>query len=337
MGIVAILLGQTFTAKAGELTKVGSTAANFLQMDAGARAMGMGGAYVAISDDASALYWNPAGLALGQGLRVGYQQVDMYAGIRHQLFTAMYSISPLNQIGLQVNYVNIGKMEQTTLEQPEGTSQYFDAGNMALGLSYGRQLTNRVSFGVSLKYIQERIWLETASGIAVDIGTIYNVAEKGIRIGMALTNLGPEMGIGDAPHLHFYKESQDDFPGAPQPESQLVTKQFPLPLAFTLGVAVNLFGEQALSVSDEHRLTVSVSAIDGFDSPFRTNYGMEYTWHDVFSLRAGWHQGYDTAKGSLGFGINIHQYTSLNMSIDYAYVDYGELGALNVWGLEFRL
>lgn len=323
--------------QAGDLTKVGATSANFLQMEVGARAMAMGGAYVGLADDAMALFWNPGGIGLNRGLRVAYQQTEMYAGIKHQLVSLMYAVSSTDQLGLLVNYLDVGKMEETTLVEPEGTGQYFDAANVSIGFTYGRQLTNRVSFGASIKYIQERIWLETARGFAFDIGTIYNISESGVRIGMALTNLGPEMSIGDAPHLRFYKDRSDDYPGSPQPESQLVTKEFPLPLAFSLGMAVNVFGPQAIRVNDEHRVTFSISAIDGFDAPFRTNYGLEYAWHEVFALRGGYHQNYDTAGLSLGFGLSIHKYTSLNLSIDYAWVDYGDLGSLNVWGLEFRL
>lgn len=323
--------------QADELTKVGATAANFLQMEVGARAMALGAAYVGLADDATALFWNPGGIGLNRGLRVAYQQTQMYADIRQQIFSLMYSLSESDQLGLLVNYLDIGKMEETTLQEPEGTGQYFDAANISLGLTYGRQLTNRVSFGVSTKYIQERIWLETARGFAFDIGTIYNIEEKGIRIGMALTNLGPEMGIGEAPHLRFYKEKSDDYPGSPQPESQLVTKTFPLPLAFSLGMSLNVLGPRALNVNEEHRLTISASAIDAFDAPFRSNYGVEYAWREIFALRGGYHLGYDTAKISLGFGMNIHKYTSLNLQIDYAWVDYGDLGSLNVWGLEFRL
>ena len=323
--------------QAGELTKVGATSANFLLMETGARAVALGGAYVALADGAEALYWNPGGIGLGNGLRMSYQQTQMYAGIRHQMLGVMYALSPQNQIGLMVNYVDVGKMEVTTLLSPEGTGQYFDAGNIAVGLTYGRRLTNRVSFGVSMKYIQERIWLETARGFAFDFGTIYNIAESGIRIGMALTNLGPDMGIGDAPHLRFYREQQDDYPGSPRPESQLVTKTFPLPLSFALGVSVNVLGPQAIKPNDEHRLTISTGINDSFDAPFRANYGLEYSWHELFALRGGYHQGYDTAGLAMGFGLNIQKYTNLNFSIDYAWVDYGDLGSFNMWGLEFKL
>ncbi len=334
--VVLTLLVAASVSFAGDLTKVGATSANFLQMEAGARAMALGGAYVGLADDATALIWNPGGIGFHPGVDVAYQQTEMYAGIRHQLLGLTYALTATDHLGLMINYVDVGQMEQTTLEEPDGTGLYFDASNLALGLTYNRQLTNRVSFGVSFKFVQERIWLEYAQGFAIDIGTMYNIAEKGVRIGMALTNLGPGIKIGDAPHLHFYKEKPDDYPGAPQPESQLVTKEFPLPLAFSLGMAVNVLGPQAISVNDEHRLTVSISATDGYDTPFRTNYGLEYSWRELFALRGGYHLNYDTAGLTLGFGLNIQKYTSLNLSIDYSWVDYGDLGSLDVWGLEFR-
>ncbi len=320
----------------GELTKVGTTAANFLQLRVGARAMAMGGAFVGLADDVSALYWNPAGITSGRGVRSFYQHSQLYAGLKHQSLGLTYALNPQNHMGLLVNYLDYGRMEQTTLESPDGTNQYFDAASMAIGLTYARQLTNRVSFGVTAKYIQERIWLEVARGYAFDIATLYNIKERGIRIGMNLSNLGPEMGIGDAPHLKFYRRQPDDYPGSPQPESQLSTRTFPLPLAFSLGLGVDIIGPAAFHQDEAQRLTTSFSITDGYDSPFRVNMGLEYAWHETLSLRGGYYLGYDTENYALGFGLNIFKYAKINLQLDYAWMNYGDLGSINTWGLEFK-
>ncbi len=331
-----ILLNVPSKARAGDLTKVGTTSANFLQLRVGARAIAMGGSFVGVANDGSALYWNPAGITNLPGIQAFYQNSRLYAGLKHQSFGLSYSLDQQNYLGLLVNYLDMGKMEQTTLESPDGTNQQFDAASMAIGLTFARQLTNRVSFGLTAKYIQERIWLEYARGYAFDIATLYTIREKGIRIGMNLSNLGPDMGIGEAPHLKFYKRKPDDYPGSPQPEAQLSTKTFPLPLAFSMGVSLDIIGQNALRHSEEHRLTIATSITDGYDSPFRMNFGTEYVCHDVLALRGGYYLNYDTENYALGFGLNIYKYARINLQLDYAWMNYGDLGSINTYGLEFK-
>ncbi len=336
--IVVLLIFLPPTARGEEITKIGTTSANFLQMEVGARAVAMGGAFVGVADDASALFWNPAGINLASGIRTHYQIINLYAGIQHHFGGLVYHLTPTASLGAVINYVDVGKMEVTTLEEPDGTGEEFGANSMALGLSFSAQLTDRVYVGVTGKYIQEKIWLEVGRGIALDIGTIYNIEQSGIRIGMALTNLGPEMGIDDGPHLRFYREKPEDFPGSPQPESRLATRNFPLPLTFNLGVSLNLIGSHALlSKNKTNRVTVAMGANDGFDAPFRTNWGLEYCWQEGFALRGGYHQGYDTAGLTAGFGLNLQKFTRMNLQIDYAWSDYGDLGSISIWSLEFTL
>lgn len=335
--IIAVILILTTLVLSEDLTKVGTTSANFLLMEVGARAIGMGGAYVGLADDASALHWNPAGINFAKKNQLYYEINSMYVGMKHHFAGMTFNINKNNTIGIMANYLNIGEMEVTTIENPEGTGEMFGASSYAIGMSYGNQLTDRVYVGIQGKFIKEKIWLESATGFAVDIGTIYNIEEIGLRIGMALQNLGVDMSVDDGPHLYFYKEKPDDYQGSPQPKSRLATKSFPMPLTFSIGTSVNIVGENAIMKSSgKNRITVSVSANDGFDNAFRTNWGMEYSWREFFALRSGYRQNYDTAGLSLGFGLNTESFTNFNLQIDYAWVDYGDLGPIDLWSIEFK-
>ncbi len=315
-------------------TKVGTTAANFLQLEIGARAIGLGGAYVALSNDATGLFWNSAGIGLVDNGNAVYQFGSRYADITHHYVGLVYSLGNDDKIGVMVNYVDIGDMEITTLNDPDGTGQYFSASDLALGLSYARQLTDHVYVGVIFKYIQENIWMETASGFAIDMGAIYKIEESGISVGMNLANLGPDMSINNAPNLEFYKEKVEDYPGSPTPRSVLATKSFPLPLVFSMGFAMNFIGRNTIVLpSSAHELMLSISANDSFDAPFRSNVGLEYTWQSTLSLRGGYHIGYDTKDLSLGFGLNLKSFTTLDITLDYVWNNYGDLGAINVFSL----
>jgi len=315
-------------------TKVGTTSANFLQMEIGARAIALGGAYVAIADDATALFWNSAGIGLVENGNAVYQFGSRYADIAHHYAGFVYGLGNDDKIGIMINYVDVGEMEITTLNEPDGTGQNFSASNIAIGLSYARQLTDRVYVGILAKYIQENIWMESAYGFALDMGAIYNIEEKGIRIGMNLANLGTDMKISDGANLDFYKDKIDGYPGSPTPKSTLATKTFPLPMVFTMGFAIDLVGRKSIVMPNaEHKVMIAISANDSFDAPFRSNVGIEYSWQSILSLRSGYHIGYDTKDLSLGVGLNLKQFTSLDVVLDYVWNNYGDLGAINVFTL----
>jgi len=332
--LLAVLLPAVIHGQ-DQVDKVGTSAANFLQLELGARAVAMGGAYVGLSDDVSALYWNPAGAALLDGLRVGYINVQRYAGIRHQFSGLVVPLSGLGALGVSVIYVDCGDMEITTVEEPEGTGQNFKASDLALGLSFARRLTDRVSFGVTAKYIQEKIWLESATGYALDLGTLYRLTDQGLQIGMAITNFGPGMSIDRGPHLTFEKEPPDNYPSSPPLDSRLETRQFPLPLKFELGVALEVIGKTGLILNDPtNRVTLSATINDGFDAPFRSTWGLEYDWNGIMALRGGYRENYDTGGLSTGVGLNIPVRSGLGARFDYTWVDYGNLESIQLWSLE---
>lgn len=327
-----ILISTGLLAQVGN-TKVGTTSANFIQMEIGARAIALGGAYVAVADDATALFWNSAGIGLVENGNAVYQFGSRYADIAHHYAGFVYGIGNDDKIGIMINYVDVGEMEITTLSEPDGTGQNFSASNLAIGLTYARQLTDRVYVGIQGKFIQENIWMESANGFALDIGAIYNIEEKGMKVGMNLSNLGPDMNMsGD--NLDFYKEKVEGYPGSPTPKSTLATKDFPLPMVFSMGFAIDIVGRNSIVVPNaEHKVMLAVAANDSFDAPFRSNVGLEYTWQNIFSLRSGYHIGYDTKDISLGVGLNLEQFTSLDVELDYVWNNYGDLGAINVFTL----
>ncbi len=330
-----LLISTVLFAQEGN-TKVGTTSANFLQMDIGARAIALGGAYVAVADDATALFWNSAGIALVENGNAVYQFGSRYADIAHHYAGFVYGLGNDDKIGIMINYVDVGEMEITTLSNPDGTGQDFSASNLAIGLTYARQLTDRVYVGIQAKFIQENIWMQSANGFALDIGAIYHIEEKGIRVGMNLSNLGPDMNMsGD--NLDFYKEKVEGYPGSPTPKATLVTKEFPLPMVFSMGFAIDLVGRNSIVMpSAEHKVMVAVSANDSFDAPFRSNIGFEYTWQNILSLRSGYNIGYDTKDYAVGVGLNLEKFTSLDVELDYVWNNYGDLGAVNVFTLGFN-
>lgn len=330
-----LLLSANVIYGQGEVTRVGTTAANFLGMEVGTKAVAMGGAFTAMADDATATFWNPAGLTRANGPVTHYEIIDMYAGMDHQFAAVVVPMGNGNFIGFSVNYFSSGDMEITTIAEPEGTNSFFNAASYAISGVFSKRLTDRVSFGLTTKFISERIWREKAKGIAFDIGTTYRTVNDQLTIGMVLQNLGPTMSMNDGPDISL---SIDDeiFPGLPDREVRFITEDFDLPVSFTLGFAYTLLGSQgALIENPSGKLVLITDISDGFDSQLRNKWGFDYTWQEFISLRGGYRINYDVATWSTGAGI-VLPVSDGDFVLDYAWSSWGDLGSISMWSAEIR-
>jgi len=332
--LISVITASLPSAWSQEVTKVGTTAANFLKLEVGARAVAMAGAFTAVANDGSALYWNPAGLARLHQFGLSYHNVDLYAGIRHQFVGIMIPAGDNNTFGVSFNYVDLGEIEQTTIREPDGTGLKFGASDLAVGISYSRNLTDRVAFGITGHYIHEKIWTESGDGYAFDFGTLFEPGVAGLRIGMTITNLGPEMRLNNGPNLTFQKQQNKDFPGNRRIPAQFVTQHYELPLTFRLGVQLELFGSNGvMAKSEENRVTVVAEVNDAFDNALRSTYAVEYWWRNTLALRGGLRQNFDLARFSFGGGLQV-PVKGLQFRFDYALADYGDLGTIGITSVD---
>ncbi len=127
----------------------------------------MGGNFVARADDASALFWNPAGAAIITDYKMTFGHTLWFADLTHDYFGMVVPWSE-GAIGLSVVALNTGEGEVTTIAEPEGTGLTWDVSDLAVGLTYARPLTDRFSVGITGKYINESLYNESASTFAVD-------------------------------------------------------------------------------------------------------------------------------------------------------------------------
>lgn len=112
------------------------------------------------------------------------------------------------RLGASLIMFNTNEMEITTELEPNGTGRFFDAGDMAIGVSFARYLTDRFSVGVTAKYVYQQIWNETASGLAFDIGTQYKLDFQNLVIAMSMSNFGGDLRF-DGPDLDINYERTD--------------------------------------------------------------------------------------------------------------------------------
>jgi hypothetical protein len=109
--------------QAKDVAKVGITAAPFLEIGVGSRAIGMGGAFVATANDASALYWNPAGIARLRNGQVLLMHAKWLADIQFDFAGVVVPLGSWGVLGGMLTTLNSGDMPVRTIERPEGLSR----------------------------------------------------------------------------------------------------------------------------------------------------------------------------------------------------------------------
>lgn len=321
--VLFLIVLLAFPVFAQKVTKVGTTAAGFLNIDVGARAVGMGSAYVTQSDDVTGMYWNPAGLARMRGAQALFSHTGWLADIAFNYAAVAVPLPGLGTIGASATFLTMDDMERTTISQPMGTGEMFSAGSYCFALSYARSLTDRFSIGGNFKYISEKIYHSTASGIAFDIGTLFETQFNGLLIGMSITNYGTKMRMGGRDML-IQSDIDPLISGNNENiNAHLQTDAFDLPLMFRVGV-----GMDVLKGAGNSNLIIAVDALHPNDDVEYLNVGAEYTFNRMFSLRGGYKSLFarDSEEGlSVGGGIRYSIAGFTELQIDYAYQDFGIL------------
>jgi long-subunit fatty acid transport protein len=301
-------------------TKVGSTAAPFLNIGVGPRAIGMGGAFVATANDVTALYWNPAGASRVETSEAMFTHLSWFAGIKYNWAGAMLYTEGVGTIGLNIGYLDYGDLEVTTLREPEGTGEFFTPHDLFIALSYAYNLTDRFSIGGSVKYINQKIWNTSANGFSADLGVLFLTDIYGLRIGATITNFGTDMQL-DGKDLLIQHDVNHQIEGNnDQIMATLNTDKFPLPLTFRVGLALDPID------IENHKFTIAVDASHPNDNAESLNAGIEYIFYNSISLRAGYKSLFlDNSEEGLnvGFGLRYDFTPTLAVTVDYAYQDFG--------------
>ena len=320
------------------VTNVGTSGAQFLKIGPGARVDSMGGAFGAVADDVTAIYWNPAGLSQLAATSLSGTHTVWLADTRYNFLAFATPVEKVGTIGASVTFLSVPDMEITTLAKPDGTGLWFSAWDAAVSLAYSRQMYEKESgvkllFGVNAKYIHQQIHRESATGMAVDVGTLYHTGWKSLRIGMCFSNFGSEMRFG-GPDLQAGAEEAGDkrtadylpFPDTTNPsrKAEFDTVEFPLPSNFRLGIAYDLIDDA------DNLLTLAIDGNHPTDNSERLHLGLEYSYRKMASVRGGYkfRLGPESAEDeegiTLGFGINT-TLSSTVLSLDYAFADFGRL------------
>lgn len=322
--ILAIL--SVGLADSDRLTNVGTTAAPFLEVGIGARAIGMGGAYVALANDVSAIYWNPAGLRQMKNPEAMFERIEWLAGIDFNFAGVSIPMNNRGTMGFFINSMSVPYEEVRTVDFPNGTGEEYNAASLSAGMSYAMSLTDRFSIGFNVKYVQERIWHEKANSIAVDIGTLYHTGFDGLRIGAAITNFGPTMQM-DGSDLIIYEDPDPSIDGNnDRIMGKYLTDEWPLPLNMQFGIAYDFVNSNLM------KGTCAIDAFHPINNTESVNAGIELLFLNILQARVGYKAigQEDTEEGlTIGGGIHYRLFGQSYINIDYAYADFGRLKNVN--------
>ena len=314
---IVILTVLTLPLLAEVFAKTGTASLQFLKLGIDARAIGMGEAYTAISNDISSVYWNPGGLALTDQKQVFISHTNWVAETYHEFLAVSFN-NNYGYFGVFTSFFHTSPMEETSEDTflPTGREFYFT--NIAAGVTYSNAFTDKFSFGLTAKYLREDIADENINSYSFDFGTMYNTRYKNITIGMALRNFGPEVQyqIDNKASDVVPEEVWDPF-GLNQDK---LGTAFQIPMNFSLGVSGDLYRKD----DNSSYLIAAVQLDNCIDRKETWNLGSEYKFYRNLFLRAGYQINYDAASWSGGFGVRLAS-TLAVFNIDYAYTDMGRL------------
>lgn len=327
-------------------SRVGTRGANFLLIGVGARGQAMAGAYTGLATGATSMYWNPAGLGSTTTADFAFSRADLYAGLGvTHTFAGIVLPFAGGGLGLSYTLLDSGDIPRTSEDDPDGgdptLGRVFTWQSTAIGLHYGRRLTDRLAVGFSGKAISEGLNDATARWWAVDVGTQFNTGLYGLTFGATLANLGSSAKM-EGPLIERRIENTEVF--AVDVPVRFNTTSAELPTTFRFSVLSSLVGgaDALVSSSANHHLSGVVEFSDGVDTDLQTALAAEYNYRNVVFLRAGrrWMNERDASfrtggdRFSFGGGLRV-QVLGRHFTFDYAYTTLTELENVQVFSFEF--
>jgi hypothetical protein len=278
----------------------GNSGMSFLKFGFGARNISMGDVGSVISNDVTALYYNPANLAGNEGSQVMFMHNEWIQDVTSEVVGVKSSIFGLPvALGLNTTSVSGIEIRQKAEVDPEGT---FNANYFFGSLSTGFFIKENISFGVTAKYLYEGLYTDESTGWGVDFGLNYRTPYKGLTAAAVVKNLG----------------SMD----ALRVESTKLPTEFKVGAAYSFDLNESDFGLIAAGEFQKYTL----------DDDSHFNFGGEVMYKNIIALRAGYQTGYESRNFTGGVGLIWG-----NLNFDYAFVPFSlGFGSANLFSLSFK-
>ncbi len=326
----------------GGQNRAGTAGAPELRIPVGARYLGMSGSAVATVTGLEAIYWNPAGVDLTTTDANAMFSYRQYIADMSMNFAAVSGrLGELGSLGLSFRSLNIGDIPVTTMDQPDGTGQIISPSYFILGLTYSKRLTDRISIGANFNVINESIDRVNATGFSFDFGVQYTdlFDVKGFAVGVVVKNLGPTMSFsGNGSIIQANDPTSQRGPTF----YEFAASSAELPSEIGLGLSY------MKQFNEENSVMVSATFQNNNFTADDYKLGLEYSYKDLFFIRGGYNYNdgnvFSVAEDgapsiwqnyTVGVGVNTKEFSSLDLSVDYAYVPTQYFDANNVFSLRF--
>jgi len=293
-----ILLFILYVPKPVFSSGLGTTTGNFLKMNIGTRAVGMGEAFCALADDVSAMHWNPAGLGFISNPELGTMHTFWLGNISHEYLGYLQPIS-WGTLGMGISYLHMDRMERIRRGTVEGKFTVYDIYG---GLAYGLPISEFLSLGFNLMALQSKIDRDTAYGFSSDLGIKISTLNRTFSFGVSGQNLGITL-RGDK-----------------------------LPVNIKAGLAYKMrFPKERVDLS------IALDANKPLEGNYNFSIGIEHILLDTFAVRVGYKydlekKGLDSLAGlRVGAGLNWKGFL-----MDYAWAPYASLGTTHRVSLGYR-
>ncbi len=296
---LSLVLGA---AAPGRASAAGEKGFAFLKLGIGARAMGLGGAYVAEANDPTAVYWNPAGLGGVGRSQITFMHNEWIQDFRQDFVAVAVPAFREGRGGVGLGVATFYADEMERRSDTGVLLGHFGFNDIVASGSVAYPLTSALVGGLSAKYVREMIDQEDAAAAAVDAGLRFAVPRTRLALAGTVQNLGTK--------------------------AKFETESFGLPSTVRLGAA---YGLGVPSMGSDVRLTTEFRKAAGEDSRFQL--GGEFLYHETAALRAGYKMGYDEENVSFGLGLRRDRF-----AFDYALVPLSaDLGTTHFFSLTAHL
>lgn len=311
---------------AGDKSRRGTTGADQLLVPVGARSISTAGAFVATVNGVEAIYYNPAGLDISQQSEVMFSYMNYIADINMSYLGVGTNLGGFGSVGLSLKSFDVGDIPITTNEFPDGTGNTYSPTFLTLGLTYSKVLTDRVSIGTTVKFINETIGSASANGFGIDAGVQYKFSNN-LSIGATINNIGPNMTYSGQ-DLRVQTGVPGSVVGAPNGTYEVVAEPFQIPSYFQLSLAY----QENFDEQNKIMLASTFVANNSLDDVF--NFGLEYSYINTFFIRGGYHLYTENMDESIysftaGAGVNYEIGSGIGVAFDYAYRDVKEFPTSN--------
>lgn len=338
--IVFILLILSFSVVetfGGGQNRAGTSGAPELRIPVGARYLALAGSPIANVTGLEAIYWNPAGVDFSPNSANALFAYRSYiADMNLNYIAASGKLGDLGSIGISFKSLNIGDINVTTMDQPDGTGQIFTPTYFVLGLTYSKQLTDRIGVGANFNLVNETIDRVSASTFSFDIGVQYRdmLQVPGLNLGVVVKNLGSPIKY-DGNAMFVNAEAVGANRGPTYYKIDAATAELPSEIAIGLSYQ--------RKIDEENSLTLSGSFVNNNYTYDDYKVGLEYTFKNIFYVRGGYlwsPQSTDNTPNifqdyTLGAGFNLKEFSGLDLAVDYAYVPVKYFDANHVFSISF--